>query len=387
MKRMVCEMCESTNFIRTATGYTCKDCGMEYSAEIAKTLLKEIDTVVINDDKVEVNEVSSVNESMNDSDLIRLKSELLVWYTFFEKCNEVEKDFYVDIEKSNGSTMHLLDRNIQFDVDQLKKKAHGKITTRCVDEFYKIQNLKNDYKSYIRKCETAKTIEKDIDSYIKKERLAWFFMWFGIGALLTVIFSMVGVPVLIFSIVKRRKYKKELEVLFQEKAEHGIKNDEELQELSFYDWMFKNYINGNQKNEYTSKILNYYKKYDIKLVESIESYKDTIIELKNIREEIIKKVSLPEKYRNEESVKGLLSLVLDGRATSLKEAINLYEEEKFRSSMLQSINNLSAKIDGLANIMVKGFSVVIDSNLMMCEQLNAIKTYNEALVLDAIWDI
>jgi hypothetical protein len=183
---------------------------MEYSAEIAKTLLKEIDTVVINDEKVEVNEVSSVNESMNDSDLIRLKSELLVWYTFFEKCNEVEKDFYVDIEKSNGSTMHLLDRNIQFDVDQLKKKAHGKITTRCVDEFYKIQNLKNEYKSYIRKCETAKTIEKDIDSYIKKERLAWFFMWFGIGALLTVIFSMIGVPVLIFSIVKRRKYKKEL---------------------------------------------------------------------------------------------------------------------------------------------------------------------------------
>ena len=55
--------------------------------------------------------------------------------------------------------------------------------------------------------------------------------------------------------------------------------------------------------------------------------------------------------------------------------------------MIQSINSLSAKIDGLNNTMIKGLSMVVDTNLRMCQQLNDIKVLNEALVMDAIWNI
>lgn len=390
MKKMVCEMCESTNFVRTAKGYTCKDCGMEYSAEVAKTLLKEINeespTVV----KSEISDVSSVNKSMNDEDLLKLKSELLVWYTFHEKCNQLEKGFFDDKEKLNGSTLPLLDRNIEFDVTKIKNKAHGQITTRCVNDFSKMENLSKEYDEYVKQYRTAKAADEEKNKCFNKLSLFWGLLWGGIGLTILVIFSFIGIPLIIYSLVQRKKYNKMFDdaCIRLEQIDKKIYDEKNpTKELSFYDWMFANYFSNNQSNEYTKQIYNYYNKYDTNLTEAVDNYKKAVEELRSVRKEITEKVSLPEKYRSYEAVCGLLTLVIDGRATNLKDAINLYEEEKFRSTMIQSINSLSAKIDGLNNTMIKGLSMVVDTNLRMCQQLNDIKVLNEVLVMDAIWDI
>lgn len=43
MKRIVCEMCESTDFIKMDGLFVCQECGCKYSMEEAKKMMKEID--------------------------------------------------------------------------------------------------------------------------------------------------------------------------------------------------------------------------------------------------------------------------------------------------------------------------------------------------------
>ena len=45
MKQIVCEMCGGTNFLKESGLFICCECGIKYSVQEAKALLREVDCV------------------------------------------------------------------------------------------------------------------------------------------------------------------------------------------------------------------------------------------------------------------------------------------------------------------------------------------------------
>ena len=74
------------------------------------------------------------------------------------------------------------------------------------------------------------------------------------------------------------------------------------------------------------------------------------------------------------------------KETTLKDAINLYEEEKFREELLISIENLSKYVDNLATTMVIGMNVIIDTNMKIYGQLKEINITNKANLYNDLLD-
>lgn len=42
MKKIICEMCEGTEFVKENGTFVCQECGMKYSVEEAKKLMREV---------------------------------------------------------------------------------------------------------------------------------------------------------------------------------------------------------------------------------------------------------------------------------------------------------------------------------------------------------
>ena len=78
-----------------------------------------------------------------------------------------------------------------------------------------------------------------------------------------------------------------------------------------------------------------------------------------------------------------LVLILEN---GLKDAINLYEEEKFREELLISIENLSKYVDNLATTMVIGMNVIIDTNMKIYGQLKEINITTKANLCNHLLD-
>ena len=120
-----------------------------------------------------------------------------------------------------------------------------------------------------------------------------------------------------------------------------------------------------------------------------------LVEIKN---KLKKDIPLPDKYQDEQHVNSLLALVLDKRADTLKEAINLYETEQYRSNVISSLdllnmnlvilnNNISSLKDDiktLTDVTVKGFRIMISQNNMISNLLTSIAYDTKYLVIDEI---
>jgi len=59
---------------------------------------------------------------------------------------------------------------------------------------------------------------------------------------------------------------------------------------------------------------------------------------------------LPEKYRNIQSIEKIQEYITNKRADSLKEALNLYEDEKMKSQQTRALNRISQQQTALIQI-------------------------------------
>lgn len=446
MKKMVCEICGSSNFVRSASGYVCKDCGIEYTLDVAKTLLKDEEETVSKVTKNELEVVkqeknTSISNEMNNETLLQLKSELLVWYTFHEKCHELENSFKDDYYSDDDTCLVLRSVGFESVMEQRKGEAFGKIQERIASKCH--DKMDAEYNEYKEKFERAKS--KYIDNYYdipKKNRFKiitillaiWCaFVWLmtctgtredfingiGIAVVSTVAFAVFLILRIITVIKHHKKFKKILESLKGIRDLQGIPyNDKEikyelmsemglikkfkrkyvsphkdwskhLQLKTYYEWFDKLYFTkGATDDSYIELRDKYVDQYNVRLENDINTYFDTYLQLKKIYNELIEKIPLPAKYRDEQSVSCLLALVSDGRATTLKEAINLYEEEKFREEVLNKLDNLTNYVNDLAIVMAKGLNEVIKSNMRIYGQLKEINTTTKlGLYNDIIDDI
>ena len=153
------------------------------------------------------NEASIINKEMNDENLLKLKADLLIWYTFFQKCNQIEGGFYTDVEKSKGSKAHLLDRNISFDIPSIKTKGREDITVRCVNEFHQIPQLANEYSEYVENYKKIKELE-EIKSNCEKKLSGLKII--VVLALLSLLIPVLGIVIAILMFLYVSKEKKNL---------------------------------------------------------------------------------------------------------------------------------------------------------------------------------
>ncbi|MCQ3914381.1 MAG: hypothetical protein MJ201_00960 [Mycoplasmoidaceae bacterium] len=81
-------------------------------------------------------------------------------------------------------------------------------------------------------------------------------------------------------------------------------------------------------------------KIELKLFEEID-------ELKTIKKELVKNTCIPTHYQNKHCILAFLGLIINKRADTLKEMINLYEEEEFRGSVIEYLQTINLSIKSL----------------------------------------
>ena len=134
------------------------------------------------------------------------------------------------------------------------------------------------------------------------------------------------------------------------------------------------------------------------LTKNENEIKAQIPALKKIKNELLKNTAIPLKYTQEKCINGILALLLDKRANSLKEAINLYETEVYRGQVIKGLATLnqniialnsgiaalSHKADQLGAMMYVGLNTIISQNAAMMDQLQSIDCSTKFLMVDRL---
>ena len=326
-----------------------------------------------------------------NEDSIKLQYDLFCWHNFYEKCHELEKiepfkdeqlERCSDVSSSQYSGPIVL-RSVSFAKDDYyKNEVLPKVNQRYMAIHPEIEQ---EYEDFKEKREEQNQRNKEMLEKMEK-RHNWRYLWLLCALLpiiacivLTVNYSelawlfFIGVPVavglgrFIFWVV------------CDISIPNAIIDDKEKYKLLSSDkgiWLRQNVFDS---EEYLAYEKEKNQKYHSLLDTNIEYIDGEVESLRSLYFELKQQIPLPEKYCDEYHVNCLLALVLDRRADTLKEAINLLETETYRSNVLGSLHALNAnlrqlnqKINDLGNLMHAGFSAVIKQNVMISNQLSAL---------------
>ena len=378
MKKMVCEICDSQKIKKENGIFVCQDCGTEYSLDEAKQLLKEINseresTVGNKITIVEENNKYLLVEKLlcwlkyinNIDDLFRLFNEIHahdtdLWY------NQITKDYLISKLK--------LPTPRSFE-NRIKDKAFMRVYIECFELWEGAEFNKEKYDLFI-----LNSFTNYIDSMKNK------------FALYNIYTKAINVPEYIDGqkIVGISEYLGNMYALF--KKSYNVPK-----ELEFVYWCLMGYFIPERdiksssyikKGLLSSKNIKFDPGYDeIKTVsdiktiindaivkytfeynEIIDSYIDNCIQIfndlmshKNEYEEMF---NLPIKYRNSKILISLIEIIIDGKANDWMSAINIFETEKYRLDVINSLNKINDSIIKFSNIVKKELSQ-LNSNLIL----------------------
>ncbi len=129
MKKMVCQICECSNFTKSNGVFVCHDCGTSYSLEEARGLLKEVDdNLMISKGTDSI--VAPTEESTPSDNFLALKEELISIYIAYQEKDKLD---------STIKEMRLIKNEYDFSnyfskyLEQFKGKGN-----------YRVPNFKND---------------------------------------------------------------------------------------------------------------------------------------------------------------------------------------------------------------------------------------------------
>lgn len=159
-------------------------------------------------------------------------------------------------------------------------------------------------------------------------------------------------------------------------------------------YTFEEYFNAHVKNseDYLSKQQAVLSKYNKIVNEDIDEFIRKVSALKELKQYLQENITLPEKYSDEKLVDALLALVLDKRADTLKEAINLFETELYQNAVVNSLDSLNNNIISLnknilslrneINQINSGINRLMQQNNYISNRLDAINFDTTYLMID-----
>lgn len=410
MKKMKCEVCESFSFKKENGVFVCQECGTEYSLEDAKKLLTEIDDSASHkSDKVQKRE--------ENIEKIKLEYDLLCWHNFYEKCHELENSFEIKDDSFNrcsdiSSEIYegdIANRTVTYDKSNhnyFNENIYPKLKNQFLSKKSQLLPFYEKAKREANADELRKVTAKNaiIQSGNRKKTAG------GILVAVSFIFLILGFVTLskipglsIFLFIVVLALAGVGGTLIVKAAQQGantqtIKLDSYTsakQFVGYDDWItsnidkieiFKNHVSEKKKV----------------FLEKVKNEEDGILEsrkeLVNIRNNLLKEIPIPEKYSDEYHINCLLALVLDCRADTLKEAINLFETEAYRNTVINSLNvlnynivqlnnnitNLRNDVQNLTNTVYQGFSVLIKQNNYISSQIDSIRFDTRYLMIDSL---
>lgn len=411
MKKMVCDICGSQSIKKENDVFVCQECGTEYTHEEAKKLLKEIG------DKQEQKDNSNENENI---DRFKLKYDLLCWHNFYEKCHELENSFEIKDDllvncsdtSSPNYTGDITKRTIEYDKSNenyFNEKIVPTLKKKYISNKEVLMTYYNEAKNSWEKSELLRVASKNsaissgnslktlglvlaisgvipivVDIALVASKKISFFGCLGLLALIVPI----EIIALFITSVAGSKGANIKTVRMDQKVSMGsFQSYEEWADNNIDDIdIYKNYLN--QKKELFFEIA---RKEERTIVDSIS-------QLKQIKNELESDIPMPKKYSDEYHINALLALVLDRRADTLKEAINLFETETYRSTVVLSLDMLNHNIQilnnnitglrkevyELKNIAYEGFKTVIRQNNFISMQLDSIRFDTRYLMIDSL---
>ena len=110
MKKIVCEMCEGSEFLKQDGMFVCQGCGMKYSAEEAKKIMVEDDT------KAPAEKVNTVKVDASD--------ELSNLYQLARRARENNNSLPDFIDKDGYKLLNIIFNNALLNVTE-KRKGDG----------------------------------------------------------------------------------------------------------------------------------------------------------------------------------------------------------------------------------------------------------------------
>jgi len=405
MKKMICEICGSSKIKKENGIFICKECGTEYSLLDAKNLIKEVEEIdEKKEEEIVIEEGTSVlpsdfpveYEATTEDKIMKLKYDLLCWYRFFEKCHELEHSIFISDQGAN-SNVDITVRKLNWDYNTyFETKLHGEFDKYYLRKYGK--KLKDEHQANEKRKRNCNIESKNKIKALDKRQsiiaIKCIVVYLFIHAILALIslYTLFLIPISI-PIGNKIIYYFWDRIIAQKKAEElKIEKEETFEEY---------WIRHKQSSDTYKKLLK--EKYDEFLKrakKSVEYLVSNIPQLIEIKNQLIESVPLPPSYSNEQSVKGLLTLVLNGRAHTLKEAINLLETEYYREAVLnsfrelnynlsllvESIERLNYKMNSISNKLSSHYFSLYNQNSIISSQLMSIKYDTSFIAIDNLFD-
>ena len=352
MKKMVCEICGAQSIKKEEGVFVCQECGTEYSLEDARKLLQEIDSVGGKPQEQESYKVTSEN------DKYELLKKLFIWARYLQGVQAFE-------ELKFETTSDEIWRKTKEEIMKIPSIFHNYIdSVKCRRESDR-KGEKEIVECQIASKAIHQTLinEEDLSVQVKEmhKMISKKFVFNG-GCMI------VNYPALYKATVEAGRICAMVidydYIMWARAITDYIDLSEEESKIYEYTLFGKRLrcdlfpVLKEIKRIHSKKVNEYNDHYKNEILPEINRRREELFQVLSESEKIEGIFNLPIQYRRFDIVVNLINLVLVGKAETWKEAILLYEEEKFREKMLEKMEELTQVLAQIERTLATGFSMV-----------------------------
>jgi hypothetical protein len=380
MKKMVCEICGSQSIKKENGVFVCQDCGTEYSLEEAKKLLTEVeektsDAIQIKSDPKEVNKSQLISILKNWVQYINAFTGYECWFlcdTNLDDPAEYKINSH-EFWNMNGDFIRNQQIHLKENIEFSDLNLNWDSVMRRKLFFFDMPpyNFYDELFSY--DGELYKRLEKLFDEAYEQDRAKNFGSEDEITYSLSTVDnkyeknlgdSLLGGDSNVFDFIKnapndvadvvitRTRTRRVLVASFFSDA---TKTVTEKTTLPIGHQVSECIRDAVKKRDAFFKLhserFNYVKEH---FHEMINSYAD-LMDKKILFEQMF---NVPVEYRTVEVLSAVIELLESGRADNWKEAINLFEEEKYRAKVILNLTKANINLERLQTTLYDGFSTI-----------------------------
>ena len=349
MKKMICEVCGSQSIKKEGGVFVCQECGIQYSLDEVRSLLKELDS---NQTPAPVNEKQINITSENDK--YKLLKNLLVWAKYLEILQAFEEFIFstTDLSFWNKSIIEIMNIPTIFPDNAIQLKLNSSnlydLCTPKEKEFakayvHKIKLTESDIPPIVER--TYYSIRNDFTFQINDTMLG---ITFRKGELklsaFPSLYSVTGDADYICEAANRKSLLEWSETLLNSIYEKSCKIYEKKTfggEKLIYDF---NAVAKPLRESLKNKENLYLEDYKNIILPAITERRKEFATVFASAKEIIALFDLPVAYRDFQAVINLMNLIIIGKAETWKEAVVLYDEENYRNEVLQKFDELNSTL-------------------------------------------